>query len=188
MQIPGEQRCDNGSPLGRHSPSIDGGFSYRFQCYPNLFLYNGEIDRHSICRDSRRTGYNPSPIFLHELDNGRYGTHKRGSGRDGIFHYRFQLFSKNHGHFRKSFLRLVESGLNRVVLHVVFFGDGCRLVIGLCGVFLLPYHRLDITGKSGNHLRRTCTIRSHFLKNGCEDIHTSEVMKTLQKHQQGIVS
>ena len=30
MQIPGEQRCDNGSPLGRHSPSIDGGFSTAF--------------------------------------------------------------------------------------------------------------------------------------------------------------
>ena len=102
-------------------------------------------------------------------------------------HNRHEFLTESNSHLLKAFACFVKPCLYCCVLHVKLLCDRSSFLKGFLRFLLLPDDHIDVSGKSGDHSGRSCSVLAHVFEHRGEDINTSKVVQALYQHEQTLV-
>ena len=146
------------------------------------------VHRNLIGNESSSQRSQSKSVLLDERDRSRHELQQQRGGRDDMLHYRLQLLTECHRHLRHTLASLVKSCLHRTVLHIKLIRDRRTLRKRLSSFLLLPPHHIEVASKSRDHLGSTGTILAHILEDWSQYVDVAQFVKTIQQHQQSLVS
>ena len=132
--------------------------------FQHLRLDGGELCGDGVSRQRGSQYQKRLPVFRDEVGKHRHPLHQQTCAGDGVFDDRHQFLTQFHRQVLEAFLRLVESGLHGVVLHVELLDDRRAVLVCLLSESLALPHVVDLVGERGEDAHGTAAVEPHVIE------------------------
>ena len=132
-------------------------------------------------------GYQFGLVLHREIKNGNHDLRCSTRQMQAFSHYRLQSFAQLYRQVISTLLRLVESGLNGVVLHLELLEDACAFLVCLVGQCLTGTDFIGFASHNGKNGRNTRSFGLEVAEQRSQISQTTSLAQPFSKLQERFV-